>query len=226
MTRTALILELGLPVMSGIPKGLADEGWRVVHCSDRRLAGPVEQVREALDAAIVNAAPTLALISLLPAASTALRPIYETSLDDWRAGAVDPIRIAMRVLSVLGERMKPAGDGAVAFVAPSLSLAGGPNMVALTTALEGQRGLMKSVARQWGASGVTLNWIAGAPRALSQQFDDVDLVSKGESIPVALGKPPESRTAITGLAAWLTGPAGRGMTGSTLVMDGGEWMVP
>jgi NAD(P)-dependent dehydrogenase (short-subunit alcohol dehydrogenase family) len=226
MTRTALILELGLPVMAGIPKGLADDGWRVVHCRDARLAGPVEQVREALDAAMAREAPTLVLASLLPGAATALRSLGDTTLDDWRAGAADPIRIAMSVLSVLGERMKPAGQGAIAFVAPSLSLAGGRGMVALTTALEGQRGLVKSVARQWGASGVTLNWIAAAPRALSAHFDAAELVSKGESIPVALGKPPESRVAIAGLAAWLTGPAGRGMTGTTLMMDGGEWMVP
>jgi len=224
---TALVIGLGLPMLSGVAEGLEDAGAAVITLDDLRLAGSADDVEAALlDALGADGAPALVVLSLLTEASTALAPLAEVDLPAWRAGAVDPIRLAMRVLTALGKRMKPAGRGAILFLAPSLSLVGGAGMVALSTALEGQRGLMKAVARQWGGSGVTVNWAAAAPRALSSRFDDADLAAKGDPVPIALGRRPDARTEIAALAAWLAGPAGRGVTGATLMVDGGEWMVP
>jgi 3-oxoacyl-[acyl-carrier protein] reductase len=174
----ALIVELGLPLMSGVAEGLQDTGAEVVVLRDPRLAGPSDEVDAALASAL--GPDVLVVLSLLGEATTALRPLSELDLQAWRAGAADPIRIAMRVLTALGARMKPAGRGAILFLAPSLSLVGGAGMVPLSTALEGQRGLMKSIARQWGATGVTVNWAAAAPRALSPHFDSADLAAKGD----------------------------------------------
>ena len=223
----ALIVELGLPVMAGIAEGLEDAGAEVVTLRDPRLAGAQEEVEAVLAGALgPNRAPRLVILSLLGEATTALKPLSETDLAAWRGAASAPIRVAMRVLAALGRRMKPAGRGAILFLAPSLSLVGGSGMVALSTALEGQRGLMKSIARQWGASGVTVNWAAAAPRALSAHFDDAELAAKGVAVPVALGRRPDARAEIAALAAWLASPAGGGVTGATLMIDGGEWMVP
>lgn len=224
--RTALIVELGLPLLGGIAEGLEDAGATVAALRDPGVMGDVDAVRAALNDVLGDTAPALVVLSLLGEASTAIQPVADTDLATWRAAAVDPIRTAMRLLTVLGERMKPAGAGAVVFLAPSLSLVGGAGLVGLSTALEGQRGLMKSVARQWGASGVTVNWAAAAPRALSRHFDAADLAAKGDAVPIALGRRPDARAEIASLANWLAGPGGRGVTGATLMMDGGEWMVP
>ena len=223
----ALIIELGLPLMSGVAEGLEDAGAEVIVLRDPRLAGPGDDVDSALATALgPDRSPGLVVLSLLGEATTTLRPLSDTDLATWRAGAADPIRVAMRVLTALGARMKPAGRGAILFLAPSLSLVGGVGMVALSTALEGQRGLMKSIARQWGSSGVTVNWAAAAPRALSPHFDAAELAAKGDAVPIALGRRPHARTEIAALAAWLASPAGHGVTGATLMIDGGEWMVP
>lgn len=223
----ALIVELGLPVMAGIAEGLEDAGAEVVTLRDPRLAGAQEEVDSAFAAVLgPDRAPALVVLSLLGEATTALKPLSEADLATWRGAAADPIRAAMRVLTALGRRMKPAGRGAILFLAPSLSLVGGSGMVALSTALEGQRGLVKSVARQWGASGVTVNWAAAAPRALSSHFDAAELATKGDAVPIALGRRPDARAEIAALAAWLASPAGGGVTGATLMIDGGEWMVP
>ncbi|MDR6534201.1 NAD(P)-dependent dehydrogenase (short-subunit alcohol dehydrogenase family) [Caulobacter rhizosphaerae] len=223
----ALVVELGLPLLSGVGEGLRDAGAEVVTSRDPRWAGSREDVDAALLAALgPDRAPALAVLSLLSEETTTLRPLSDLDLEAWRAGAADPIRIAMRVLAALGARMKPAGRGTILFLAPSLSLVGGSGMVALSTALEGQRGLMKSIARQWGATGVTVNWAAAAPRALSPHFDAADLAAKGDAVPIALGRRPDARTEIAALAAWLASPSGRGVTGATLMVDGGEWMVP
>lgn len=223
----ALIIELGLPLMSGVANGLEDAGAEIIALSDPRLTGAQADVDAALATALgPDRSPALVVLSLLAEATTTLQPLSDIDLEAWRVGAADPIRVAMRVLTALGQRMKPAGRGTILFLAPSLSLVGGAGMVALSTALEGQRGLMKSVARQWGASGVTLNWAAAAPRALSSLFDAADLAAKGDPVPIALGRRPDARAEIAALAAWLAGPAGRSVTGATLMIDGGEWMVP
>ena len=59
---------------------------------------------------------------------------------------------------------------------------------ARSKALEGQRGLMKSVARQWGSTGVTLNWVAVAPATLSPALARAPLATKADAVPVALGR--------------------------------------
>ena len=222
---TALLISLGLPMLSGVAEGLTARGARVVTLEGGRIAGSLDEIEAALGEALGDAVPALVVLSLLTPQSTTIGWLAETDLATWKQAASDPIGIAMRVLTALGRRMKPAGRGAIVFLAPSLSLVGGAGLVGLSTALEGQRGLMKSVARQWGASGVTLNWIAAAPRALSDHFEAADLAAKGDAVPVALGVRPGADQ-IAGLAAWLAGPAGRGITGSTQMIDGGEWMVP
>ena len=223
--QAALIISLGLPMLAGIGEGLTARGATVVTLDDAMRGGSVEAVEAALMAGLGERVPALVVLSLLTPEATAITPLEETNLETWKQAASDPIRIAMRVLTALGRRMKPAGRGAVVFVAPSLSLVGGSGLVGLSTALEGQRGLMKSTARQWGASGVTVNWLAAAPRALSDHFEAAELASKGDAVPVALGRRPVADE-IAGMAAWLAGSAGRSVTGATLMIDGGEWMVP
>jgi NAD(P)-dependent dehydrogenase (short-subunit alcohol dehydrogenase family) len=111
-------------------------------------------------------------------------------------------------------------------LAPSLSLTGCAGLVALTTALEGQRGLMKSVARQWGSTGVTLNWVAVTPASLSPVFARAPLAMKADAVPVALGRALDLASEVVPVISFLASAAGRKMTGATLCLDGGEWMLP
>ncbi len=119
-----------------------------------------------------------------------------------------------------------ARGGSIVVVGPSLSLAGAPQLVALSTAVEGQRGLVKSTARQWGRRGLTVNWIAAAPRGLSPVFEKLPLPVKPDAVMVALGRPLDTQREIVPVIEFLGSAAGRVMTGATLMLDGGEWMVP
>lgn len=222
---TALVVSLGLPMLEGVGEALTARGAQVVTVDDPRLVDGAEAAEAVLAEVLGEVAPALVVISLLAPASTAVGAVVDTDLATWKQAAADPVGSAMGLLTALGRRMKPAGWGAVVFVAPSLSLVGGSGLVALSTALEGQRGLMKAVARQWGSSGVTVNWIAAAPVALSSHFAAADLAAKGDPVPVALGGRPGADR-IAALAAWLASPDGRAVTGSTQMIDGGEWMVP
>ena len=214
-------LSLGLDVASGLVAGLQDQGAEVAELHDA-----VEILRAEIDALAERAGtPDLVLISVLPEAAVRLAAVADLAPADWTAVACDPLGALIHLLQAVGPHVKGRG-AAVALVGPSLSLVGCPQLVALTTLLEGQRGLMKSVARQWGAEGVSLNWIAVAPRALSPLFDDAPLAAKPDAVSVALGRPLDLRTEIAPILGFLTSPAGRAITGATLTLDGGEWMVP
>ncbi|MEQ1808456.1 MAG: SDR family oxidoreductase [Terricaulis sp.] len=213
----------GYDFSRGVVDGAADLGARI-----SRVALDVssaERIAAGLDAAIAAAgAPDVVLLNVVPEAAMRPAPIADMSEGAWRTAAMEGLRTTVRILQALGPHLKPNG-GVVVFVAPSTSLVGTTDMIALTTLLEGQRGLMKSVARQWGSAGVTLNWIAASPRAVAP-FEGVAFASKPDAVSVALGRAPDPRKEIAPLLAYLCSEAGRAMTGATLMLDGGEWMVP
>jgi len=45
-------------------------------------------------------------------------------------------------------------------------------------------------------------------------------------VPVAMGRAPDLGREIVPVIEFLGSAAGRAMTGATLVLDGGEWMLP
>lgn len=238
--RRALVVAAGLDVTSAVLTGLIDHGARVALLSDnetpfagapvactRATFGSRTDVAEAVARAVEQlGVPDLVVLSALPVAATRLASIASLRSEEWQSGACDSIRVVLHLLQALSAHMKKMHRGAIVMLAPSLSLVGCRDLVALSTALEGQRGLMKSVARQWGSTGVTLNWIAAAPRALSSAFGEAPLASKPDAVTVAFGRALDPRTEITSILGFLASEAGRRITGATLTLDGGEWMVP
>ena len=223
--RRVLAVSAGADMLSGVIQGLSDLGARVTRLATLDASSRAS-VAQAIDAAIArDGQPDLVAMSVVPQEAVRVAPLADWSEAAWRAAAMDGLRTTMWLLQALGVHLKPTG-GAVVMVAPSLSLVGAPELVALSTLLEGQRGLLKSVARQWGANGVALNWIAAAPRALSPLFAEAPLAAKPDMVSVALGRAPDPRAEIAPVLSFLASKAGRVMTGATLMLDGGEWMVP
>lgn len=239
---TVYVLTHGIDIGSPIAAGLAARGARVAWLSD--AAGPpavdvdaaVVRVpasfgsRADLERAFATAqervgAPTQVVVSAIPRPALQAQDIGLLSDEDWRAGCGAAMKSVLYALQAAFTQMAGRG-GSVVVVGPSLSLAGAGQLVALSTAVEGQRGLVKSTARQWGQRGITVNWIAAAPRALSPLFDKLPLPVKPDAVMVALGRPLALAAEIAPFIEFLGSPAGRVMTGATLLLDGGEWMVP
>lgn len=209
--------RLGEDVLRPLARGLADLGATVAV----EIADPpsVEQLAAALPD------PDLAVLCWVPDAALELNDLAEQDFETWSAIAQQGLFDTIGLFQALEPQILDRG-ASLAVIGPSLSLVGCPGLVALTTLLEGQRGLVKATARQWGARGARVNWIAAAPRALSAAFADAPLAAKPDQVSVALGAPSELEPDIAPVLAFLATAAGRKLTGMTLPLDGGEWMIP
>ncbi len=239
--RQTFVVNIGIDVGSALARGLAGRGAAVTLFDDAERAGAAADVavrrigcsmssRAALDEVFAAAAarsgpPGQVVASVLPAVALQAVPIHELSPAAWRCACHDAMKALLAILQASFTQMSARG-GSVVVLAPALSLAGAERLVALTAALEGQRGLVKSAARQWGRHGLTVNWVAAAPRALSPLFETLPLPVKPDAVAVALGRGPALDDGLAGVIDFLGSPAGRAMTGCTLMADGGEWMVP
>lgn len=144
------------------------------------------------------------------------------SNEDWHRGAMQPMLDTLATLraapALLGDR------GAVIGLGPAFALNGTAGLVALATAAEGQRTLVKAVARQWLSGPIVCNWIAVATEMLLPALATVPNLGR-----YAIGTPVRRPPGVAGIAALvdaIAGAAGRAMAGQTLIADGGDWMVP
>jgi NAD(P)-dependent dehydrogenase (short-subunit alcohol dehydrogenase family) len=238
--RRTFIANVGVDVGSALARGLAERGAEVTLLDDGECAAPAgaafhrgvcaARSRADIEGAFAAAAarsgpPGLVVASVLPLQALEAVPVQDLAPAAWRASCHDAIARLLYILQAAFAQMAATG-GAIVVVGPALSLAGAERLVALSAALEGQRGLVKSAARQWGRHRVTVNWVAAAPRALSPRFDDLPLPVKPDAVMVALGRGPALDDGLAGVIDFLGTPAGRSLTGLTLMADGGEWMVP
>jgi 3-oxoacyl-[acyl-carrier protein] reductase len=240
--RVVYVLTHGVDAGSAIVAGLSSRGARVAWLTDGADAPVAESDKHVLRiaasfasraeletafAAAVDAvgAPSQVVVSAMPLVALAAADIVTLSDDRWHAACGAAMKSVLYALQASHTHMSAHG-GSIVVIGPSLSLAGAPQLVPLSTATEGQRGLVKSTARQWGKLGLTVNWIAAAPRGLSSLFDKLPLPVKPDPVPVALGRPLDLGADIVPVIEFLGSAAGRVMTGATLMLDGGEWMVP
>ena len=236
------VLTQGIDTGSTIAATLAKRGARVAWLSDgteppavdpgpqvvRIPADFTSRARLELAFAAVQeqlGPPTQIIVSAIPRIALRAQDITALSDADWRAACSAAMKGVLHALQAAYTAMAGRG-GSVVVIGPSLSLPGAGHLVALSTAIEGQRGLVKSTARQWGQRGITVNWIAASPRGMSPHFEGLPLPVKPDAVMVALGRPLALGADIAPFIEFLGSPAGRVMTGATLMLDGGEWMVP
>jgi NAD(P)-dependent dehydrogenase (short-subunit alcohol dehydrogenase family) len=210
-------------VFVGYP-GAAVPGGTTVHSApDWDRSGP-----EGFAAAL-SAAPEIGAVvwAWAPPSTTTPTPFESVDEATWEAACEVPIRQCLSFLQ--GAYKYFAGrPGSMVVLVPTLTLIGPPpGLVAWATAAEGQRTLMKSAARNWGPVGIRTYAVAVTPALL---------VAPGSGNPDAprlrVGLPPSSLASpptmaeVATVVSTVTGPGFASVTGSTVGVDGGQWMVP
>jgi NAD(P)-dependent dehydrogenase (short-subunit alcohol dehydrogenase family) len=239
--RVCIVVGAGSAVTTTLAGPLAANGYTVALVSDQPTHPQGEKnitsvpcnfdTRAGVDLAFDQAVarrgpPQLLVLSMIPASLMRAGGIDEVPSKLWTEtlqaaalGTIYALQACHRLLQGTG--------GTIVLVGPALSLVGAAGLSALSTLLEAQRALVKSAARQWGRLGIRVHWIA---LGCAGNYGELNLtrIPVGPELgppPPALGRVP-GNTDIAPLIAFLGSSGASALTGTTLVADGGNWMVP
>ena len=148
------------------------------------------------------------------------RPLIETTEAEWRDVAEGAPLRAMRALQ-RARRVTLAQRGNIVVIAPSVGLIGAEGLSPYVAGIEAIRAMAKSAARQWAADRISVILIV-VPLGLIVS-DAGDLVPH---VGGAARKDVDLLDAVVRAVQFILSGAGPGLTGSTLVVDGGALMVP
>ena len=248
--RTAIVTGAGQGVGAGIARRLAAEGADVVVAARRAETG--EPVARAIRAGggrvlcIETDVTDRAAVERCVERTVEMFGSLEIVVHNAFAGAV-PVRLEDVELEEHWAPMSRTAVWPVLFLAraawPSLSAAGAHGrlvIVSSPSAFEGsanlplyssvkaaQRALAKSLAREWGAAGVTVNCLAPVAEspALAGALDRNPALRSAMEARTSLGRIGDAERDIGGVAAFLASDDGGYVTGQTIVCDGGSFLA-
>ena len=166
----------------------------------------------------------LVVHALYPAQSRTPARIDEMTAGDWAAACDDPLEAAIR-LARGAHRHLAARRGAMVVCVPLVGSAGAASLVALSALAEGLRVLARSLARSWGPDGIRAHAVTlHSSMFLSPEHASAAVDATALHDP-ALGRLPSAAEVAAVVEALADGRTTSGLTGASLVMDGGTWMA-
>ena len=221
----ALVVGADHGVGTAIAEGLSRHGW-----STARLGAGVAKSQAAGASEIESAISGLGGLDALVIASwgpalTAPKPVEDITDDDLTEGWEGSMQTMIWTMQAAFPALVES-TGRVVVVLPTTAMSGGRNYSLAAATFEAQRILMKATSRQWGPSGVRLNAVAIAPESV---LDDAGIADVHYLAPAALGEDrSEDMRAedLVGTVDFLLGHRSSGLTGQTLGVDGGRWLMP
>ena len=247
--RTAIVTGAGQGVGLGIAKRLAAEGANVVIAARRAETGEpaAAEIRDAggkatcivtdvtsrtqiqacvdgtvaryggLEIMIHNAVAGAASVHQLETVEPA---VWETLSRTAVWGSFYCAQIAWPHLRAAGER------GRLILITSPSGVEGSHTLPLYSPVKAAQRALAKSLAREWGRHGVTVNCIGPVAEtpALTRAFESNPQLAGRLAARTPLGRIGNAETDIGAAAAFLAGDDASYITGQTLIVDGGHFM--
>lgn len=202
------------PALDPLARGLRRAGLGVAVCDWASGYG------DALDAVVQALGQVrVAVWASTPAALAVPSAIADSDEMAWEAVVGSTLRSYVEFLQAVEPRLRDLG-GRVIVVVPTIAMSGAANLVAWATVAEGQRAMAKSVARVWGASGITVNCVAVPPALLVGAPDNLDRPHLQQA---ALPE-PRLQVEVADTIAALCGDGFAAVTGTTVGVDGGRWI--
>jgi gluconate 5-dehydrogenase len=154
------------------------------------------------------------------------RPVLELGDDDWQSILTLNLSTAWWLGQEVGRRMVAVGYGRMAFVSSVSALLAHPNHAPYAATKGGINQMMRVMAREWAASGVSVNSVGPGyvETDLTRAYLDRDGHREElESLVPAnrLGRPEEVADAVT----FLLSDRAAFITGQCLYIDGGRTLV-
>ncbi len=247
--RTAIVTGAGQGVGLGIARRLAAEGANVVIAARRAQTGEpaAEAIRGSGGAAtcividVTDRAQVQACVDRTVAEFGGLQIMIHNAvagaasvhrLEDVEAGTWDTLsRTAVwgsyYCAQIAGPHLHAArARGRLILITSPSGVEGSHTLPLYSPVKAAQRALAKSLAREWGHHGTTVNCIGPVAEtpALTRAFESNPELSARLSARTPLGRLGDPETDIGAAAAFLASDDAAYITGQTLIVDGGHFM--
>ena len=245
--RVAIVTGAGQGVGQGIAERLAQLGAHVVVAARRAETG--EPVSEGIRAAggsaecVVTDVTRRASIAACVADTVAARGrldvmvhnafaggqasrLEETPPDAWFQMSYTSVWASFWCAQLAHPHLRASDQGRLVLVTSPSGVEGSANIPLYSPAKAAQRAIAKSLAREWGPDGITVNCIAPVAEtpALAGAFAQVPTLRAAIEARTPLGRIGDPTTDIGGVVAFLAGRDAGYVTGQTIVCDGGSFL--
>ena len=135
-------------------------------------------------------------------------------------------RESYRYLVESSQRPMGEGGGRLILITSPSGVEGSANIPLYSPAKAGQRAIAKSLAREWGPDGITVNCIApvAASPSLLTAFERNPALQQALEARTPLGRVGDITQDIGSVALFLAGDDSSYVTGQTIVCDGGSFL--
>ncbi len=150
------------------------------------------------------------------------QPLVETEPSDWELRGEHLIRETIFTFQAAYSAFT-GGPGRIVLVAPTSGFTGACESRAVHDRGRGRRGsFAKSAARQWGPQAITVNTVMVPPDLV----DSVLVTNTSFNAPPVVGRLPDVRGDVVEAIGLFPTPTVGGITGATVIVDGGSVMAP
>lgn len=152
------------------------------------------------------------------------KPFHESDPDTWRFVLNVSLVTTMLVSRQIVPGMRERGAGRIINMSTESAFYGDLGMVDYASAKMGVIGFTRSLARELAPFRVNVNAVApGAIRTRAHDRLPKEVIDKvRNSVPMGFVAEPED---VAGVVAFLASDDARYVTGQTLLIDGGRWMI-